>query len=66
MRINIDEFRQAIDAGDYSNAQVTRAVDSNLTAILGREAAARAIGITPEALLAERRALSPDLTGLKR
>ena len=66
VRINIDEFRQAIDAGDYSNAQVTRAVDSNLTAILGREAAARRDRITLEALLAERRALSPDLTGLKR
>jgi hypothetical protein len=45
---------------------VTRAVDSNLTAILGREAAARRDRITLEALLAERRALSPDLTGLKR
>jgi hypothetical protein len=66
VRINIDEFRQAIDAGDYANEQVTRAVDSNLTAILGREAAARRDRITLEALLAERRALSPDLTGLKR
>lgn len=66
VRTNIDEFRQAIDAGDYANDQVTRAVESNFTAILGREAAARRDRVTLEALLAERPALTPDLSGLKR
>ena len=66
VRTNIDEFRQAVDAGDYANDQVTRAVESNFTAILGREAAARRDRVTLDALLAEQRALVPDLAGLKR
>ena len=65
MHKHFDEFRQAIDVGDYSNEQVTRAVESNFTAILGREAAARRDRVTLEALLAERPALTPDLSGLK-
>ena len=65
VRTNIDEFRQAIDAGDYANAQVRRAVESNFAAVLGREAAARRTLVTLEELLRENRALRPDLKGLK-
>jgi hypothetical protein len=43
-----------------------RAVESNFTAILGREAAARRERVTLDALLAENRALLPDLAGLRR
>lgn len=66
VRTNIDEFRQAIEDGDYANRQVARAVDSNFAAILGREAAARRALVTLESLIQENRALKPDLTGLKR
>lgn len=65
VRTNIDEFRQAIETGDVSNAQVTRAVDSNFAAILGREAAARRTLVTLDELMRENRKLQPDLTGLK-
>jgi len=66
VRINIDEFRQAIDASDFSNAQVTRAVESNFAAILGREAAARRRLVTLDELIQENRSIEPDLKGLKR
>lgn len=66
VRTNIDEFRQAIEEGDYSNRQVARAVDSNFAAILGREAAARRTMVSLDSLIRENRALCPDLTGLKR
>jgi predicted dehydrogenase len=65
VRTNIDEFRQAIDVGDCANEQVARAVESNFAAILGREAAARRAQVTLEALIAENRALRPDLSGLR-
>lgn len=65
VRTNIDEFRQAIEAADYSNTQVARAVESNFAAILGREAASRRTLVTMEELLREKRALQPDLSGLK-
>lgn len=66
VRTNIDEFRQSIEEGDFSNRQVARAVDSNLAAILGREASARRTLVKLDDLLQENRALVPDLTGLKR
>ena len=65
VRTNIDEFRQAIETADYANRQVTRAVESNLVAILGREAAARRRLVTLDELLRENRALQPELAGLK-
>jgi len=65
VRTNINEFRQAIDAGDYSNSQVRRAVESNFAAILGREAAMRRTLVTLDDLIRENRALIPDLQGLK-
>jgi predicted dehydrogenase len=66
VRTNIDEFRQAVDTGDCSDEQVARAVESNFAAILGREAAARRAHVTLDALIAENRALRPDLSGLRR
>lgn len=66
VRTNIDEFRQAIEDNDFSNRQVARAVDSNLAAILGREASARRTLVTLDELLRENKALAPDLAGLKR
>jgi len=66
VRTNIDEFRQAIESADYSNTQVARAIESNFAAILGREAAARRTLVTMEELLREKRALQPDLSGLKK
>jgi predicted dehydrogenase len=65
VRTNIDEFRQAIEEGDASNRQAARAVDSNLTAILGREAAARQTRLTLDELLAENRSIAPRLAGLQ-
>jgi len=66
VRTNIDEFRQAIEEGDASNRQVSRAVESNFAAILGREASARRALMTLDDLIRENKALKPDLTGLKR
>ncbi|MDD4101011.1 MAG: Gfo/Idh/MocA family oxidoreductase [Kiritimatiellae bacterium] len=65
VRTNIAVFRQAIDDGDYSGLHVERAVSSNYTAILGREAASRRRMITLDELMAENRALQPDLKGLR-
>ncbi len=65
VRTNIDEFRQAIDTEDYTNSQVTRAVDSNFAAILGREAAMRRTLVTLDELIRDNRELRPDLSGLK-
>jgi hypothetical protein len=66
VRTNINEFYQAIVEGDYSNAQVLRAVDSNFAAILGREAAARRARVSLDELIGEGKQLQPDLNGLSR
>jgi hypothetical protein len=66
VKTNIAEFRQAIETSACDNAQVLRAVDSNLTAILGREAAARRDRVTLDTLMREARVLQPDLSGLIR
>lgn len=66
VRTNINEFYQAIVEGDYSNAQVLRAVDSNFAAILGREAAARRALVSLDELIGEGKQLQPDLNGLSR
>ena len=63
--VNIEEFHAAIVKGDYSNATVAPSVRSNLTAILGREAAYRGGELTLEALLKEGRKLTPNLSGLR-
>jgi myo-inositol 2-dehydrogenase/D-chiro-inositol 1-dehydrogenase len=63
--VNIKEFHAAIIKGDVSNPTVAPSVRSNLTAILGREAAYQRKELTLAALLKESKELKPDLTGLK-
>jgi len=62
---NIREFHQAITAGNYANPTVAPSVRSNLTAVLGREAAYRGAELTLAALLKEGKKLEPDFRGLK-
>jgi predicted dehydrogenase len=63
--VNINEFHQAILKGDCSNPTVAPSVRSNLTAILGREAAYRRTELTLEALLKEGKRLEPNLAGCR-
>jgi len=63
--VNINEFHAAVTAGDCSNPTVAPSVRSNLTAVLGREAAYRRKELTLAALLKEGRKLEPNLNGLK-
>jgi myo-inositol 2-dehydrogenase / D-chiro-inositol 1-dehydrogenase len=63
--VNILEFHQAIVEGDHRNLTVAPSVRSNLTAVLGREAAYRGGEVTLEVLLQERKRLEPDLSGLR-
>jgi hypothetical protein len=62
---NIATFHQNITSGDCSNPTVRQAVDDALTAVLGREAAARGKELTMEEIIAENAALAFDETGLK-
>jgi predicted dehydrogenase len=62
---NIATFYQLIEKKNYENAITQRAIDGALTAILGREAAARHGRMTMEELLKENRKVPLDLTGLK-
>ena len=61
---NIAAFIKGITEGPAGNPTVQRAVDGHLTAILGREAAARKKRITMEELINENRKLTVDLSGL--
>ena len=63
---NIAAFYRDIVEGHFENATVQRAVDGTLTAILGREAAARRRYLTMEELLQENKKLEVDLKGLKQ
>ena len=63
--VNINEFHAAVLKGDCSNPTVAPSVRSNLTAILGREAAYRRKELTLAHLLKEGRKLEPNLKGLK-
>jgi myo-inositol 2-dehydrogenase/D-chiro-inositol 1-dehydrogenase len=62
---NIDDFYRNVTEGHAANDTVSRAVDSALTCILGREAAARGTRLTMEQILAENRKLEVNLAGLK-
>jgi len=62
---NIADFHRNITEGHFENPTVQRAVDGTLTAILGREAAARRCFLTMDDLIKENKALKVDLTGLK-
>jgi predicted dehydrogenase len=62
---NIAAFYNNVIGGHCENQTVQRAVDSILTCILGREAAARHTRLTMDELLKENKRLEVDLTGLK-
>jgi predicted dehydrogenase len=62
---NIDTFYRNVTEGNFANETVPRAVDSALTCILGREAAARGTRVTMEQVLAENKKLEVNLAGLK-
>lgn len=62
---NIASLYRNITGGCFENATVPRAVDGTLTAILGREAAARRRYLTMEELIKENRELKVDLGGMK-
>lgn len=61
--VNINEFHEAILKADYSNTTVAPSVRSNLTAILGREAAYRRTELSLADLVREGKKLEPDLRG---
>ncbi|MCX7050226.1 MAG: Gfo/Idh/MocA family oxidoreductase [Candidatus Sumerlaeota bacterium] len=62
---NVADFYSNITEGRFDNPTVKRAVDGTLTAILGREAAARRKYLTMDELIQENKKLTVDLTGLK-
>ncbi len=62
---NIATFYQNVTTGDCTNATAQQAGDDALTAILGREAAARATELTMDDLIKENRALEFDTKSLK-
>ena len=62
---NIREFAGQIREGASDNPTVGPSVRSNLTAVLGREAAFRRTEVTLAQLLREEQHLQPKLTGLK-
>lgn len=64
VQTNISTFYDSIRNGNYANEDALAVLDSNLTAILGREAARRRDKVTLAALLKENKALAPDLRGL--
>ena len=62
---NIAAFYQAVTEGHFENPTVPRATDGCLTAILGREAAARHSRLTMDEILRENTPIELDLRGLK-
>jgi hypothetical protein len=62
---NIATFHKNVTEGHFENLTVARAVAGTLTAILGREAAARHGKLTMEELLKENKRLAVDVNGLK-
>jgi predicted dehydrogenase len=62
---NIATFYRNIVEGRFENPSVRQAVDDALTAVLGREAAARRCELTMDELIRENKELPIDLSGLK-
>ena len=62
---NIREFARCARQSIFDNPTVAPSVRSNLTAILGREAAYRGGELTWTELLREGKKLEPDLRGVK-
>ena len=63
--VNVKEFHAAISQGDCSNRTVVPSLRSNLTAVLGREAAYQRKELTLASLIKHGKKLEPDLKGLK-
>jgi len=63
--VNIKEFHECVTRGDCSNKTVPQSVRSNLTAILGREAAYEKRELTWDELIKANVKLEPDLSGFK-
>lgn len=64
-QVNIREFYEAVSKRDCSNRTVPASVRSNLTAVLGREAAYRGEALKLETLIQEAKKLQFDVSGLK-
>lgn len=62
---NIAAFYKAITEQDYSNSTVPESVRSNLTCVMGRNAAYTGESITWEQLMKDDNRLEPDLSGLQ-
>ncbi len=62
---NIDKFHKNITGDHFENDTLQRSVDGVLTAILGKEAAARGTLLTMDQVIKENKECKPDLTGLK-
>ena len=62
---NIALFYQSVIEGRCENPTVQCSVDATLTAILGREAAARGCRLTMDELISENQKIPLDLSGLK-
>jgi predicted dehydrogenase len=62
---NIKTFYKAITESDYTNGTVPESVRSNLTCVMGRNAAYTGEAITWEQLMKDDNRLEPDLKGLK-
>ncbi|MGA2621852.1 MAG: Gfo/Idh/MocA family oxidoreductase [Thermoguttaceae bacterium] len=62
---NIAAFYRNVVEGHYENPSAQRAVDGTLTAILGREAAARRCFLTMADLIKENKRLEVNLEGMK-
>ena len=62
---NIETFHRNITRQRYENETVPESVRSNLTAVLGREAAYKGGEVTWASLMQSQRKLEPDLRGLK-
>ena len=62
---NVAAFHRNIVEGHHENLSAQRAVDGTLTAILGREAAARHCFLTMDDLIKENKRLEVNLEGLK-
>jgi predicted dehydrogenase len=62
---NIATFYQNIVEGRFENLTAAQAADDALTAVLGREAAARRCQLTMDEIIRENKELELDLSGLK-
>jgi len=61
---NLERFENEIHQKQYDNQTVQTGVNSTLATILGREAGKRNALITWDEMIAEKRRIEPDLTGL--